>query len=205
MERPAYTPELVDTQLELVAGMLATLTEGAFKRACAANLDEERDRSSLVCERMARGFRLTVLLRARMVRERRRDEREIAQFAAEPVTAAPVKTATPAAEPRIRHTEPEIYEADREGEDDSEALSLNVGRRLITRVLRDQAEVLDRDGVHRPALARVSSEWAQDDRRPGNAADPPAANRAQRRRDQRRDKPIAVPLTEPDRLRRGSG
>ena len=84
-------------------------------------------------------------------------------------------------------------------------MSLNVGRRLITRVLRDQAEVLDRDGVHRPALARVSSEWAQDDRRPGNAADPPAANRAQRRRDQRRDKPIAVPLTEPDRLRRGSG
>ena len=205
MERPAYTPELVDTQLELVAGMLATLTEGAFKRACAANLDEERDRSALVCERMARGFRLTILLRARMIRERRRDEREIAQFAAEPVTSAPVKAATPAAEPRIRHTEPEVCEADHEDEADGEELSLNVGRKLINRVLKEQAEVLDRNGVHRPALARASSEWADGDRHPGKAYDTPAANRAQRRRDERRDKLIAAPVSEPERLRRRSG
>ena len=206
METPIHNPELVDTQLELLGGMLAALTEGAYKRACAASLDEERDRSALVCERLARGFRLTVLLRTRMIRERRREEREIAQFAAEPVTAVAVRGARSAAEPRIRHADPDASESDRESESDGEELSLDVGLRLINRVLEEQAHALDPDGSHRAAPARVNDWWAagQPDQ-PPNTVPPPAANRAQRRRDQHRDKPTAAPVIEHDRLRRGSG
>ena len=70
--------------LQRLAEMSGKLVEQAYDRAIKAYEPEEKDRASLVFDRLARGYRLTLSLEARFARDVRREAREIAELTAEP-------------------------------------------------------------------------------------------------------------------------
>ena len=198
-----------------LAEMAGTLVEQAYRRASVADTPPEKDQAALVFDRLARGFRLTVMLEARMAREQRRDAREIERFAAEPVTAGHDLPALAASRPEPRperHAEtpsPRAPEADRECESDPETSepSLDGLSREFSSLLDDHAAALDPDGSHRATLADIADWWAKgqhDAPRPDQAGDPPTV-RPRTRRPRRRPKHSAGPVMGSDPPWRSSG
>ena len=66
MARQVYTYAEMSARhavaLEVLAGFVATATEGAFQRLMRAELPADRDQAALVFDRMGWGLRLTVAL-----------------------------------------------------------------------------------------------------------------------------------------------
>ena len=165
--------------LERLAEMSGKLVEQAYHRAIIAEAPEEKDRASLVFDRLARGYRLTLSLEARFARDVRREEREIA---AEPV---PQSLPRPAAAPRPDRPAREPTEADHESEIDAEEISDALAIRLkdLSHILEDQAEMLDPDGSHRADLDALAEWWALGQRyEPGYQPPKPTPRRAKAQR-----------------------
>ena len=165
--------------LERLAEMSGKLVEQAYHRAIIAEAPEEKDRASLVFDRLARGYRLTLSLEARFARDVRREEREIA---AEPV---PQSLPRPAAAPRPDRPAREPTEADHESEMEAEATSDALAIRLkdLSHILEDQAEMLDPDGSHRADLDELAEWWALGQRyEPGYQPPKPPPRRAKAKR-----------------------
>ncbi|WP_310538562.1 hypothetical protein [Phenylobacterium sp.] len=99
-----------------------------------------------------------------MARDRRRDEREIARWAAEDVAAAPEPVARPSRPDlrpaRVRSPE----EADHESEGDCESADASLAFQLqnLSDLLDEQAAVLDPHHIHRDGLARLTNWWVKD-------------------------------------------
>ena len=164
--------------LERLAEMSGKLVEQAYHRAIIAEAPEEKDRASLVFDRLARGFRLTLSLEARFARDVRREEREIAELAAEP---APNSLPRPVAAPRPDQPAREPTEADHESEMEAEATSdaLAVRVKDLSHILDEQAEMLDPDGSQRIDLDALAQWWAEGQRyEPGYQAPKPTPRRA---------------------------
>ena len=198
-----------------LAEMAGKLVEQAYHRAIVADTPDEKAQAALVFDRLGRGFRLTLMLEARMAREQRRDAREIERFAAEPITAGQdlPALAAPRPEPRPERraetASPRAPEADRECESDHETSepSLDGLSREFSSLLDDHAAELDPDGSHRATLADIASWWAEgqhDAPRPDQAGDPPTA-RPPTRRPRRRSKPPVGPVMGSDPPWRSSG
>ena len=167
--------------LERLAEMSGKLVEQAYHRAIIAEAPEEKDRASLVFDRLARGFRLTLSLEARFARDVRREDREIAELGAEPV---PQSLPRPAATPRPDRPAREPTEADHESEIDAEEVSDALAIRLkdLSHILEDQAEMLDPDGSHRADLDALAEWWALGQRyEPGYQPPEPTPRQAKRR------------------------
>ena len=163
--------------LQRLAEMSGKLVEQAYDRAIKAYEPEEKDRASLVFDRLARGFRLTLSLEARFARDVRREDREIAELGAEPV---PQSLPRPAATPRPDRPAREPTEADHESEIDAEEVSDALAIRLkdLSHILEDQAEMLDPDGSHRADLDALAEWWAEGQRyEPGYQAPKPTPRR----------------------------
>ena len=168
--------------LERLAEMSGKLVEQAYHRAIIAEAPEEKDRASLVFDRLARGFRLTLSLEARFARDVRREDRESAELGAEPV---PQSLPRPAAAPRPDRPAREPTEADHESEMEAEATSDALAVRLkdLSHILEDQAEMLDPDGSHRADLDALAEWWALGQRyEPGYQPPKPTPRRAKAQR-----------------------
>ena len=168
--------------LERLAEMSGKLVEQAYHRAIIAEAPEEKDRASLVFDRLARGFRLTLSLEARFARDVRREDRESAELGAEPV---PQSLPRPAATPRPDRPAREPTEADHESEMEAEATSDALAIRLkdLSHILEDQAEMLDPDGSHRADLDALAEWWALGQRyEPGYQPPKPTPRRAKAQR-----------------------
>ena len=141
--------------LQRLAELSGLLVEQAYKRAIRADEPEEKDRAALVFDRLARGYRLTVALEARMARDLRREARAVIELetGAKPSRRAdgprPERAAIPC-------------EIDHEDEADLEISDPSLGLRLkdITHLLEARADLLDPDGHQRAALAEVAAWWA---------------------------------------------
>ena len=165
--------------LERLAEMSGKLVEQAYHRAIIAEEAEEKDRASLVFDRLARGFRLTLSLEARFARDVRREDREIA---AEPVTQSLPR---PVAAPRPDRPAAGPTEADHESEIDAEEVSDALAIRVkdLSHILEEQAEMLDPDGSERANLDRIAAWWAEGQRyEPGYQAPKPPPRRAKGQR-----------------------
>ena len=163
--------------LQRLAEMCGKLVEQAYHRAIIAEEPEAKDRASLVFDRLARGFRLTLSLEARFARDLRREDREIAE-------SAPSRLPRPIAAPRPDRAAPGPTEADHESEMDVEETSDALAVRLkhLSYILDDQAEMLDPDGTHRAALDELAQWWAAGQRyERGFEAPEPPLRRAKRR------------------------
>ena len=140
--------------LQRLAELSGKLVEQAYMRAVRADEPEEKDRASLVFDRLARGYRLTVALEARMARDLRREARE-------------VERGTQAGSPRVADgARPEratvLCEIDHEDEADLDVSDQSLGIRLkdLSHLLEARADLLDPDGHQRAALAEVAAWWA---------------------------------------------
>ena len=168
--------------LQRLAEMCGKLVEQAYHRAIIAEEPEEKDRASLVFDRLARGYRLTISLEARFARDLRREDREIAKLTAEPVRSSLTR---PLAAPRPDRPAAGPTEADHESEADAEEFSDALAIRLkdLSHILDDQAEALDPDGTQRAALADLTAWWAAGQaHEPGYQPPEPAPRRPKRQR-----------------------
>ena len=157
--------------LERLAEMTGKVVEIAYERALLGDVEPgAQEHAMLVFDRLARGFRMTVSLEARMDRDRRRDAAGLTVQAAHPTTASalppPVARPRPARPPREVEVEDE---RDTDLEPSGLAAHIDDLRSLIT----DNADLLDPDGAHAAALDR----WADANGRTGGPAKPakPAA------------------------------
>lgn len=196
--------------LQRLAEMAGKLVEQAYYRATVADTPPEKDQAALVFDRLARGFRLTLMLEARMAREQRRDAREIERFAAEPVTARQDPSALAAHRPERRPAAtPRTAEADQELERDHETseTSLAILTRDLSSLLDDQADQLDPDGSRRATLADIASWWAegQHDAPRSDPAGERSAVQRPARPPRRRSNRAAGPVMGPDPPWRSSG
>ena len=194
-----------------LAEMAGKLVEQAYHRAIVADTPDEKAQAALVFDRLGRGFRLTLMLEARMAREQRRDAREIERFATEPVTPYQdlPALASPPLDPRPRTSSPRGQELDHESESDHETSepSLDALSRDFSSLLDDHAAQLDPDGSHRATLAEIADWWAKgqhDAPRPDQAGDPPTV-RSPTPRPRRRSKPPTGPVMGSDPPWRSSG
>ena len=153
--------------LQRLAEMSGKLVEQAYDRAIKAYEPEDKDRASLVFDRLARGYRLTLSLEARFARDVRREAREIAEITAE-------RLPRPLAAPRPDRPAPGPTEADHESEMDAEETSDALAVRLkdLSHILDDQAEMLDPDGSHRADLDALAQWWAVGQRYEPGAPEP---------------------------------
>ena len=168
--------------LERLAEMSGKLVEQAYHRAIVAEGPEAKDRASLVFDRLARGFRLTLALEARFARDVRREQRESAELAAEP---APNSLPRPVAAPRPERPAREPTEADHESEMEAEETSdaLAVRVKDLSHILEDHAEMLDPDGSQRIDLDALAEWWALGQRyEPGYQPPKPTPRRAKAQR-----------------------
>ena len=168
--------------LERLAEMCGKLVEQAYHRAIIAEAPEEKDRASLVFDRLARGFRLTLSLEARFARDVRREDREVTQRAATPALQSLPR---PVAAPRPDRPAAGPTEADHESEMDAEETSDALAIRLkdLSHILEDQAEMLDPDGSHRADLDALAEWWALGQRyEPGYQPPKPTPRRAKAQR-----------------------
>lgn len=172
--------------LERLAEMSGKLVEQAYDRAIKAYEPQEKDRASLVFDRLARGYRLTVSLEARFARDVRREDREI--------TEAPAQNRLPRplAAPRPERPAPGPTEADHESEMEAEETSdaLTVRVKDLSHILEDQAQMLDPDGSHRADLDALAQWWAIGQRYEPGAPEPPP--RRTKRRQSRPPRPRDV-------------
>ena len=141
--------------LARLAELSGRLVEQAYERAIRAEEPEEKDRAGLVFDRLARGYRLTVALEARMARDLRREAREVVEREATARAPRPANGARP-------ERAPIPCEADHEDEADLEVCDQSLGIRLkdLSRVLEAKADLLDPDGLQRAALAEIAAWWA---------------------------------------------
>ena len=134
--------------LEAVAEMTGKLLQATYQRASHPADPEDQDRAILLFDRLARGFRLTIALEARLERDRRRDEAAPADPPARsdssPVAARP---------PRPPREEDRERDADLETDD----LSDHIGG--LRRTVVDNADILDPDGAHAATLDRWAGAW----------------------------------------------
>ena len=164
--------------LQRLAEMSGKLVEQAYHRAIVAEGPEAKDRASLVFDRLARGFRLTLSLEARFARDVRREDREIADRGAEPVSQSlPRPVAAPRPDrPAAGPTEAD-HESEMEAEETSDALAVRV--KDLSHILDDQAEMLDPDGSQRIDLDALAEWWAIGQRyEPGYQPPKPPPRRA---------------------------
>ena len=140
--------------LQRLAELSGKLVEQAYKRAVRAEEPEEKDRTALVFDRLARGYRLTVALEARMARDLRREAREV-----ERGTQAGSPRAADGARPERATV---LCEIDHEDEADLDVSDQSLGIRLkdLSHLLEARADLLDPDGHQRAALAEVAAWWA---------------------------------------------
>lgn len=141
--------------LQRLAELSGRLVEQAYQRAIRAEEPEEKDRAGLVFDRLARGYRLTVALEARMARDLRREAREVVEREARPGAQRPANSPRPG-------RAPVPCELDHEDEADLEVCDQSLGIRLkdLSRVLEAKADLLDPDGLQRAALAEIAAWWA---------------------------------------------
>ena len=141
--------------LARLAELSGRLVEQAYERAIRAEEPEEKDRAGLVFDRLARGYRLTVALEARMARDLRREAREVVERQAQARAPRPANGARP-------ERAPILCEADHEDEADLEVSDQSLGIRLkdLSHVLEARADLLDPDGRQRAALAEIAAWWA---------------------------------------------
>lgn len=159
--------------LQRLAEMTGKLAELSYLRAIRADDDHDKDRASLVFDRLARGFRLTLALEAKLARDRRRDVREIAALEADdaalpsPATAPPVRegVVVPLRPPvqAAAHTPDEPEESDTERESDGDAAELSPARRIedLQQVVREAGSYLDPAGTHAADLEGFRAWWAE--------------------------------------------
>ncbi|WP_309607100.1 hypothetical protein [Phenylobacterium sp.] len=196
--------------LQRLAELSGKLVEQAYMRAVRADEPEEKDRAGLVFDRLARGYRLTVALEARMARDLRREAREVVEreTQARPPRAAdgprPGRASVPC-------------EIDQEDEADLEVSDQSLGIRLkdLSHLLEARADLLDPDGQQRAALAEVAAWWAVGQpqtpcaQTPDNAAASGKTSRRPRSAGTSRDLPVRSPETPPSpspmAVWRGSG
>ena len=140
--------------LQRLAELSGRLVEQAYQRAIRAEEPEEKDRAGLVFDRLARGYRLTVALEARMARDLRREAREVVALETE-------ASAPRAANSRRPERAPILREADHEDEADLEISDPSLGLRLmdLSHLLEAHADLIDPDGVQRAAVAQVAASW----------------------------------------------
>ena len=133
--------------LEAVAEMTGKLLQGAYERASYPADPEDQDRAILLFDRLARGFRLTVALEARLERDRRREATE-----AEP-RQRPLRPAADSRPPRP----PQEQDCEQELDLDTADLSEHIGD--LRRTVAEHADILDPDGVHAETLDRWAGAW----------------------------------------------
>lgn len=150
MSRFASMTERHAFGLEAVAEMTGKLLQAAYQRASHPRDPEDQDRAILLFDRLARGFRLTLTLESRLDRDRRR---ELAGLDAEAPSAGLPTRAVQARSPRPPR------EADRERDADLETSDLSDHVADLRRVVADDADILDSDGVHAETLDRWASAW----------------------------------------------
>ncbi len=170
--------------LEALAEMTGKLLQGAYQRASHPADREDQDRAILLFDRLARGFRLTLALEARLDRDRRREAAGLSVEAPSP-TAVPSLTS-----PRPQRPS---READCEQEVDLEPCDLSGHVRDLRRMVAEDADILDPDGTYGETLDRWAGTWGdvlsptvrpQDGPRaqtvPSMASPPPPARAARR-------------------------
>jgi hypothetical protein len=140
--------------LERLAEMSGKLVEVAYHRALLPDLEPEaQERAMLLFDRLARGFRMTIALEARMDRDRRRDAAGLT--VPHPTTASALPP--PIAGPRPARPPSEVEcEVEDERDADLEPSGLAAHIDDLRTLVADNADLLDPDGTHAATLDR----WA---------------------------------------------
>ena len=156
--------------LEAVAEMTGKLLQGAYQRATCPADPEDQDRAILLFDRLARGFRLTIALEARLERDQRREAAE-----AHATAHSPSRPSTPRP-PRP----PREQDCERDIDLDAADVSDHIGD--LRRMVAEDADILDPDGAHAATLDRWAGAWGDVivapvrlDEAPGRAPGPVAA------------------------------
>ena len=136
--------------LEALAEMTGKLLQGAYQRASFPADPEDQDRAILLFDRLSRGFRLTIALEARLERDRRREAAEAAEAAPRERPLRPAADSRPPRPPQ---------EEDCERELDLEAADLSDAIGDLRRMVAEDPDILDPDGVHAPVLDRLAGAW----------------------------------------------
>ena len=153
--------------LERLAEMTGKVVEIAYERALLGDVEPgAQEHAMLVFDRLARGFRMTVSLEARMDRDRRRDAAGLTVQAANPTTASALPP--PVARPRPARPPREVEE-ERDADLEPSGLAAHIDD--LRGLIADNADLLDPDGTHAAALDR----WADANGRTGGPAKPAAA------------------------------
>ena len=142
--------------LEALAEMTGKLVQVAYQRALLPDLEPEaQERAMLLFDRLARGFRMTLALEARMDRDRRRDAAGlVVQPAAQPASTQPTSALPkPVAGPRPARPPREV-EDERDADLEPSGLAAHIDD--LRSLVADNADLLDPDGAHTAALDR----WA---------------------------------------------
>ena len=131
--------------LEAVAEMTGKLLQAAYQRASHPADPEDQDRAILLFDRLSRGFRLTIALEARLDRDSRRE-----------AAAAPAQPTRPSVAPARQRPSRE-QDCERDLDLDTADLSDHISdlRRMVT----EDADILDPDGVHAGTLDRWAGAW----------------------------------------------
>ena len=140
--------------LEALAEMTGKLLQAAYLRASRPGDTGDQDRATLLFDRLARGFRLTIALEARLDRDRRREAAgisdETAPHARTPGLPPPVAAPRPLRPSR---------EADFEQDVDLEPSDLPGHIADLRRMVTEDADILDPDGAHAQTLDRWTGAW----------------------------------------------
>ena len=136
--------------LEALAEMTGKLVQVAYQRALLPDLEPEaQERAMLLFDRLARGFRMTLALEARMDRDRRRDA---AGFAVQP----PATQSAPALPPPLAGPRPARPPRETEEERDADLEPSGLAAHIddLRGLVADNADLLDPDGAHTATLDR---------------------------------------------------
>ena len=147
--------------LERLAEMTGKLVEVAYARALRPGEGDAQERAMLLFDRLARGFRLTLALEARMDRDRRRDAAGIgADAAPRPDVPRPdvPRLPPPVAGPRPARPVSPAREDDHERDADLEPSDLPGLVQGLRIMVAEHADILDPDGAYAQALDRWSGE-----------------------------------------------
>ena len=133
--------------LEAVAEMTGKLLQAAYQRASHPADPEDQDRAILLFDRLSRGFRLTIALESRLDRDSRREAVEAN------ARERPLRPAADSRPPRP----PREQDCERELDLDTADVSDHIGD--LRRMVAEDADVLDPDGVHARTLDRWEGAW----------------------------------------------
>jgi hypothetical protein len=139
--------------LEALAEMTGKLVQAAYKRAIEPVDPEDQDRAILLFDRLARGFRLTLALEARLDRDRRRDAAALDASTQAPAQRLAARTSSASPAP-YRPREDDV-----ERDADLEPADLPTYVRDLRRVVAEDADILDPDGAHARTIDRWDGVW----------------------------------------------